>query len=281
MKNDVLGDVFEEIPDRSKGEQSGIQSIETGMKLFMALASLSSQGPAPQLKTLAAQADMAPAKAHRYLVSFIRTGLVERELQSNRYVLGPTARRIGLAALRTHSPISVAMGHLPAICEELDNTVAVAVWGDMGPVVVGIEEAPKPVLVSTRIGQVLPLLSSATGRVYAAWLPGYVTKNMILKEIRNNRKLGAVDSLSDMKSVQEMLEQTRAAGIGLAAGSLNASINAMSAPIFDYRGSLVAAISVLGPIESVDIDPEGQTANALRRVALEISNDLGYDQAAE
>ena len=56
--------------------QAGIDSIETGMRLLTALAARRT----PQmLKTLAADADMPPAKAHRYMVSFVRAGYVDRE----------------------------------------------------------------------------------------------------------------------------------------------------------------------------------------------------------
>lgn len=54
----------------------GIQSVEVGGQLLVTLAQ---QGRPLALKDLARAAGMPPAKAHPYLVSFIKLGLVEQE----------------------------------------------------------------------------------------------------------------------------------------------------------------------------------------------------------
>ena len=75
-------------------ERAGIQSVEVGFSLVEALAQAS--GPL-MLKDVAAAAGMSAAKAHRYLVSFQRIGLVTQDERNSRYDLGPAALKIGLA----------------------------------------------------------------------------------------------------------------------------------------------------------------------------------------
>lgn len=69
-----------------RGGPRGIQSIEVGGQLLIALAH---HGRPLALKDLAREAGMPPAKAHPYLVSFIKLGLVEQEAGGGRYGLGP------------------------------------------------------------------------------------------------------------------------------------------------------------------------------------------------
>ena len=69
-------------------EQRGIQSIDVGGRLLQALTR--SDG-AMMLKDLAEAADMPPAKAHAYLVSFCKLGLMEQDAVTGRYDLGPLA----------------------------------------------------------------------------------------------------------------------------------------------------------------------------------------------
>ena len=57
-------------------ERRGIQSIEVGGQLLVALAD---SGSAMSLKQLAEAAHMTPAKAHPYLVSFGKLGLVTQD----------------------------------------------------------------------------------------------------------------------------------------------------------------------------------------------------------
>ena len=69
-------------------EQRGIGSVEVGGQLLRALTE--SDGPM-MLRDLAASAGMTAAKAHPYMVSFMRLGLVEQDRASGRYELGPLA----------------------------------------------------------------------------------------------------------------------------------------------------------------------------------------------
>src|SRR5213596_2931223 len=93
-------------PDESsEREQRGIQSVEVGGQLLLALAH---SGRPMALKDLAREAGMAPAKAHPYLVSFARIGLIEQDALSGFYFLGPLALQLGLISLQQANPVQVA-----------------------------------------------------------------------------------------------------------------------------------------------------------------------------
>ena len=81
-------------PQRS---QRGIQSVEVGGQLLHALAHV---GRTMALKDLAREAGMSAAKAHPYLVSFGKLGLIEQDAASGRYGLGPLAMQLGLISLQ-------------------------------------------------------------------------------------------------------------------------------------------------------------------------------------
>ena len=123
-------------------ERLGINSLETGLRLARALGEL---GGAQALKDLAAAAGMPPAKAHRYLVSLIRGGLAEQERESGRYRLGPLALELGMAALRNVDVLHLGGEVITDLRNEIDETVLLAIWGNMGPVVARWEESSRPV----------------------------------------------------------------------------------------------------------------------------------------
>ena len=66
----------------SERERQGIQSIEVGSTLLEALAR--ARGPL-SLRDLSHEAEMSPSKAHRYLVSLLRSGLVLQDPTTNLY----------------------------------------------------------------------------------------------------------------------------------------------------------------------------------------------------
>ena len=249
-------------------EQAGVQSIETGMQLLAALADLTFAGPPPMLKTLAAAADLAPAKAHRYMVSFLRTELVERDGSSGRYRLGPLARRIGIASIRSVDVVRTASARLADISADLQHSVALAVWGARGPTVVWVQDFVRPITINTRVGEILPLLTSATGRVFGAYLTGDAAREVLNAEL-------AVASAGCTDPVKVFAE-VRKHGVGWTTGGLNATVNALSAPIFDFSGGIVAALSTLGPADLFDAAPNGALARRLKAAAGGISLELGY-----
>src|SRR5690606_930861 len=74
-----------------------IQSVETGFPL---LAALVESARPMTLRDLAAAAGMTSAKAHPYLVSFVRVGLVQQDPATGQYDLGPFALQMGLVSLQ-------------------------------------------------------------------------------------------------------------------------------------------------------------------------------------
>src|SRR5690349_24910233 len=148
-------------------ERAGIQSVEVGFGLLQALGQ--ARGPL-MLRDLAAAAGMSAAKAHRYLVSFQRLELVVQDASSTRYDLGPASLKLGLASLSRLDAVKLARERIGGLMEQIGHTLALAVWGNHGPTIVHWEESPQAVTVNLRLGDVMPLLSSATGRCFAAWL---------------------------------------------------------------------------------------------------------------
>jgi len=103
---------------RKKRSPRGIQSIDTGIRLLEVLQN--ADGPMA-LKDLSARSDMDPSSAHRYLASFVRSGLVRQEADS-RYDFGPLALQIGLAAMRRIEPVQLAEQALPELVAETGYT---------------------------------------------------------------------------------------------------------------------------------------------------------------
>ena len=68
---------------------------------------------------------------------------------------------------------------LPNWSCELTRPVALSVWGNHGPTVVRIEEGTGAVHVNMRVGSIMSLLGTATGRVFAAFLPPKMIENFI------------------------------------------------------------------------------------------------------
>lgn len=253
--------------------RAGIQSVEVGFALVDALAR--ADGPL-MLRDLAAAAGMSAAKAHRYLVSFQRLGLVSQDAASARYDLGPAALRMGLAAITRLDAVKLARERLPALMQQIGHTLALAVWGNHGPTIVHWEESPQAVTVNLRLGDVMPLLSSATGRCFAAHVSREAIAPLLRAELAQARKLGRTDLPRNQAELGELLKDVRAHGMARVVDSLLPGVAGFCAPVFDFDGHLVLGMVVMGSVAHFDTAWNGTVATALGQAARALSHELGY-----
>jgi DNA-binding IclR family transcriptional regulator len=258
--------------------------VEVGGLLLRALAD---HGRPLALKALAAAAGMTPAKAHPYLVSYGRLGLVEREPESGHYGLGPLALQMGLIALHQYDPVRLATPLVEALSRETGHTVAIAVWGHHGPTIVRVAEGPAPVHVSLSHGAVMSLSGTASGRLFAAFGPEDTVRRALAQETpsvaggrprasRARVAPGAKGSFGLGPAFDADIAEVRRLRLARVDGLVVPGIRAMAAPVFDARGALVLGLTAVGPQAIFDLDPQGALARALSEAAAGLSARLGW-----
>ena len=245
--------------------QRSIQSIDVGFRLIHALETASSPLP---LKDLAAKAGMAPAKAHLYLVSFIRLGLVAQDERSSRYGLGPYALQLGQAALRQLDLPKLAYEPLEELQKAFELPTYLSIWGAGGPFSILKFDADLPMPVTMKVGFVFPLLGTATGRIFLTYLPERITQKLTDAEAALHPDLGA--------RRQEIVASVKEASVSISEGYLFRGFSAIAAPVFAHDGQLAASVSMIGIGRNVDRNPAGKMAEAVKSAGMKISSLLGY-----
>ncbi len=259
-------------------DRQGIQSVEVGFRLLRVLTATNRP---MMLRDIAKGAGMPAAKAHRYMVSFMRIGIVEQDSSTGRYDLGAYALELGLSGLGRLDPVRLAGPILDSLCEEIHETVALAVWGTHGATIVRIVDAGGPITITLRPGTTLPLCNSATGRAFATFYRSPYLKKMLddeLKEMSANSKV-AVTTVR--RQLEKTLSEIRSHGIARATGSVTPGINGFSAPVYDHTGSMVAAITSLGSMGDFDVEWDSTVAKAMVAAAMSLSHRLGYGTLIE
>jgi len=263
--------------EKIEGSQQGIQSIEVGVPLLRVLADF---GAPMMLRDLARDAGMPAAKAHRYLVSFVRTGLVTQDPISGRYDLGHFALDLGLASLARLDAVRVATPVLDALGHEIGETVALAVWGNMGPTIVRWVESRRPVTVNLRTGAVMPLLHSAIGLCFVAFFDSPVLRRRVDEDLRIKARGEDTRAPITRSQLDALTAEACEHGMSRAVGSVIPGINAFSAPVFDHDGKMVLAITGLGPAGLLPPNWNGPIPKAIRAAAHSISRQLGWRASA-
>lgn len=259
--------------DEEGTTQRAVQSVEVGGRLLLVL---SEHREPMALKDLAAASGLSPARAHHYLVSFGKLRLIEQEALTGRYALGPAALQMGLAALHRLEPIRVAEPVAEQLARQTGYAVALAVWGSFGPTIVRMIEARQPLLVAMRVGTVMSVLGTATGRAFAAALPEERVAHALGGALGDAPMAARAFTKAELAVLKQARADVAAHGVVRAEGRPIPSVSAFSAPALDHAGTPCVVITALGHQDEFSTDWGSDAARRVRAAAAEISTCLGW-----
>lgn len=265
---------METAPEKPAKAQRGIRTLETSGALLRVMAEAS--GPM-KLRDLAEALGIVPAQLHPYLVSLRAIRMVE-QTESGLYQLGPFALELGLSRLRAQDAYHEAILRVGALAEETRLMVALSVWGLHGVTIVHVKESQAQIHANVRAGGGFALTSTATGRLFAAFLPAGLTAPMIERELLDHARGGA-RSRFDAARYQAQIAQIRARGYETTTDLPIPGVSAVCAPVFDYTGDLKLAVTIIGPTPLIDLDAAGPVVKAIMEFTRRLSCDLGYRAA--
>lgn len=247
------------------GEALGIQSIEVGLKL---LRPMIEAGAPLNLKALAEAAGYAPPKAHRYLVSLIRMKLVAQDPVSGRYGLGELAFELGLAAIGLLDREGLGREAIRDIRAATRQTSCLVVWANGGATVAAVEAGVGAIFLGIRVGSILSLLRSASGRAFYAYMPHEAIETVLKREL--------AETPLDPHALAAMAEQIRREGLSRIRDTMMFGLSAVSAPVFDHDGRLAYVLTCLGQSESFDTALDSDVVRIVQQKANELSARLGF-----
>lgn len=244
--------------DAAPGRSRGIQSLETGLGVLAALAACG--GPAA-LSTVAQAAGLSASQTHRYLASLVAAGMAKQDPRGH-YDLDSGAIRIGLAALARLDVFASVDDFIGAYARESGRTCLVAVWGDAGATVVRWYAGNPPVITTLAVGSVLPLLQSATGRVFFAFgAPDYFNARA-----QAEKRAGRAPAQIDLAALRA---QARAELCARVDGDFIPGLRVVSVPVFDLQGNLcvvVTSVATSAFDRAADEKAERELRSACRRL---------------
>jgi DNA-binding IclR family transcriptional regulator len=249
--------------------QRAVQSVEVGGRILLALAN---SRTAMNLKDLSAETGMAPSRAHSYLVSFVRLGLIRQD-SAGRYDLGPAALHIGLAFLQRLDPYKEAEPVVEELAEITGHTVVIAVWGNFGPTVVKMIEAKGPLHISMRMGSVLSIFDTATGRAFASVLAQSKLSQAVAGPI--GELLGKHELKKRWGELEEIQDEMAKHGMSRVVGSPIPGVNALSAPVFDLEGHPIFVVTMTDNQDRLSANWDSASALALKQAIQQITEKIG------
>lgn len=221
--------------------RSGAETIRKCIQLIEVLARAHED---LGVSEIGSRVDMPKATVHRMLTMLMEENYVDQDPGSRKYRLGLRFLHLGHAV---RSRLDVRAQALPVMRQlqaaSLETITLVKRLGHQR-VVVEVVESPQPIREYMRVGEILPIYAGAAGKVLLAYVP-----DDELSQILNEVRIDLVGP-NTHRSVDELrtdLIDIRCKGYSTSVHERTLDAAAVSVPVFDDTGTIVAALSIQGP----------------------------------
>lgn len=224
------------------------------------------------VRSLAALLDMSPTTVYRLLETMESVGFVQQNPATERYGIGIKAVQLGIAALGSLDLTAVAPERLRALAEETGESAFLVVRDEGEIVYLMKEEGEQSIRTTARLGSRRPLHCTALGKSFLATMPPADAEAILARA-----GLTAVtpNTITDLWALREDLAHVRVRGYAIDHEEVEVGLACIAAPVRDYRGVTIAAVSIAGPVARI-LPYEERFGRRVVAAALEISTALGY-----
>jgi DNA-binding IclR family transcriptional regulator len=210
---------------------------------------------------------------HDIVSTLLTTGILEKDLDRNRYRLGLKLFELGNQAKENLEIRQVAVPVLKALHERLDETIYLTVLDGREVLYVECFESTKRLRTYSVIGVRAPLHCTSVGKVILAFMDEDAVEEVV-QSMGLPRFTEA--TISDREKLDTELAKIRRRGYAIDNMEHEEGVRCLGAPVRNHTGEVLASISVSGPSQRLTVDRIEEIAPLVMNTAEEISKRLGY-----
>jgi DNA-binding IclR family transcriptional regulator len=246
-----------------------IQSVERAARI---LEVLGSEGSRLGVTELSAHLGLAKATVYGLLRALEAHGLVEQDLETGKYRLGPALLQLGNAYLDNHELRARSMRWAEQLATRAQEAVRVGVLTGSNVLVVHHVFRPDNSVQILEVGAAIPWHACALGKAMAANVDP--ERLAALEDGPLPRLTGT--TITVKRSLDADLKRARTAGVAVDDQEAIVGEAGIAAAVFDHRGLPVGAIGVTGAVERLlPSGPDPDMIAAVKEAARGLSRELG------
>lgn len=226
---------------------------------------------------LARKLGVAKSTVHRLAQTLVADGMLEQNVENERYRLGIALFGLGSLVRRRMNLSSEARQDLFALRQATHETVQLAILDRADIMYIYNLESTQAIRVNSDIGVRKPAFCTANGRAILAFQPAEAVDEIIAAGLMRR----APKTITDPVRLLNALAEVRARGYATEDEESEAGMRAIAAPIRGAGGLVVGSVGVAGPVQRLTKDVLAGFAPKLIATAEAISVRLGYQYRAE
>jgi IclR family KDG regulon transcriptional repressor len=247
-----------------------VQVLDRTLRILDVLAERNTEmGPAE----LAERLSLHKSTIHRLLVVLERHGLIRKNPNAGKYGLGMKLFELGSRAVAQLDLRERAEPYLRQLVLDTGETAHVCVLEGAEMLSVANAEGPRTLRTPATVGRRTPVHCTSVGKALAAHLPER-TLDELLSRVRLTRYTDR--TITTRSGLKAELQRIRERGYAVDNEEIEEGLRCVGAPIRNYTGRVVAAMSIAGPVFRVTTERLPALARAVVTTARALSRDLGF-----
>lgn len=214
-----------------------------------------------------------PGSIYPIVYTLAESGYLERDPDTKRFRLGLKFLALANHILSSLDVRDKAKPVLRKLARELQVNAHLAVLYEGEVLYLDREEAAPSVVIPSVIGRRVPAHCTALGKILLAYHPGEADR---LTRAGEFPKL-TPRTISDPRALREELEKVRLQGYAVDDEEFHLGNFCVAAPVRNYRGTVVAAISISLAKSRLEEEPREKFVEAVLAGADGVSRAMGYD----
>lgn len=253
----------------SPGTSSLSSTVRKAVGILDILAAKADNGIS--LTELSTLIEMPKSSTHRYLATLHELGLAEKK-DSDRFFLGTKIIELAGSFL-VHSDLRVeSQSVMNDLSDQTGETIHLAVPSATEVVYIAKVEGKHTLGMFSHIGARLPMYCTALGKAILA----FSGEKLLVSVISENLLPRTQFSITSAEQLKEELAVTRQRSYAIDDEENELGIRCVGAPVFDFTGTPIAAISISAPKQRMDRDRCEELGSMVMDASNQISRRKGF-----
>jgi IclR family KDG regulon transcriptional repressor len=251
-------------------EEYNVRAVERALQI---LSCFSDEHPERGISDIALAVGLHKATTHRIVTTLVNYGYLERAPDGLKYRLGLELITLGYRSARRMDLRREAYPYMEQLVLQWDETCDLSIFDHREVFYIEVLKGNHALSIAAAVGQRLPAHATASGKLFLAYLPAHELDEILSRPL----KAYTENTITSPAELRNRLQAIRQQGYAIDDEEAEAGIRAISAPICNQRGDVIAAMSIPSPTSRMTTDRIPQMAEALKEVTQAISRRLGCD----
>lgn len=253
---------------KSKMDNMNLQTVDRALMILEMIA----QKPMTQAE-LEKETGFNRTTMGRLVYTLANRKYIEKDANTNRYGIGLKVVELGSIKLNQIELKTEAVPLLRELSQKVNQVCHMGVLNDGEVVYIEKIEPLTSIRMFSAIGKRVPVHATSLGKML---MSGLANTEIIKTLSDKGMEKFTVHTILNQASYLQEIEKVRTQGYAVDDAENEDDIYCVSAPIFDYRNRMIAAISTTGTNKAVLSAHGSKTIDAITDTALQVSKRMGF-----